>query len=118
MCLVTRTAEDLLFTNARLLGLGYGTEDAIERSYTEDFTVLQPVFLHDTAVIENAVVGPFVNVEAGAKIRDSVVRDSLIGQETTIEDVVLDGSLIGARAHLKASGQALFVEDDEELSLS
>lgn len=118
MCLETRTAEDLLFTNARLLGLGYGTEDAIERSYMEDFTVLPPVFLHETAVIENAVVGPFVNVEAGAIIRGSVVRNSLIGWESTIEDVVLDGSLIGARACVKASGQTLFVEDDEEITLA
>jgi glucose-1-phosphate thymidylyltransferase len=118
MCLVTRTAAELLFTNARLLGLGYGTEDAIERSYMEDFTVLPPVFLHDTAIIENAVIGPFVNVEAGANIRDSIIRNSLIGQESTIEDVVLDGSLIGARAQVKASGHALFVEDDKEILLT
>jgi glucose-1-phosphate thymidylyltransferase len=117
MCLETRTTADLLFTNARLLGLGYGTEDAIERSYMEDFTVLPPVFLHDTAVIENAVIGPFVNVEAGANIRDSVVRNSLIGQESTIEDVVLDGSLIGAHVRIKALGHALFMEDGSELLL-
>jgi glucose-1-phosphate thymidylyltransferase len=117
MCLETRTAADLLFTNARLLGLGYGTEDAIERSYMEDFTVLPPVFLHDTAVIENAVIGPFVNVEAGANIRDSIIRNSLIGRESTIEDVVLDGSLIGANVRIKASGHALVVEDGSELLL-
>jgi NDP-sugar pyrophosphorylase family protein len=117
MCLETRTAADLLFTNARLLGLGYGTEDAIERSYMEDFTVLPPVFLHDTAVIENAVIGPFVNVEAGVNIRDSIIRNSLIGQESIIEDVVLDGSLIGAHVRIKGSGRALFVEDGSEFLL-
>jgi hypothetical protein len=50
--------EGLLFANARLLGLGYGSEDAVERSYVEDFTVIPPVFLHETAEIENSVVGP------------------------------------------------------------
>jgi NDP-sugar pyrophosphorylase family protein len=118
MCLETRTAADLLFTNARLLGLGYGTEDAIERSYMEDFTVLPPVFLHETAVIENAVIGPFANIEAGAMIKDSIVRDSLIGRESTISDVVLDGSIIGARVQLSASGHALFVEDNSQVSLN
>jgi glucose-1-phosphate thymidylyltransferase len=115
MCLETRTAEDLLFTNARLLGLGYGTADAIERSYMEDFTLLPPVFLHESAVIENAVIGPYVNVEAGAIIRDSVVRNSLIGRESAVTEVVLDGSIIGANAQVKASGQSLFVEDNAEI---
>jgi glucose-1-phosphate thymidylyltransferase len=118
MCLETRTAAELLLANARLLGLGYGTEDAIERSYREDFMVLPPVFLHETAVIENAVIGPFANVEAGATIRNSVVRNSLIGKKSTIEDVVLDSSLIGAHAYIRAAGHTLIVEDDQELYLT
>ena len=118
MCLQIRTAGELLFANARLLGLGYGTENAIERSYIEDFTVLPPVFLHESAVIENAVVGPFVNVEAGAVIRDSVVRNSLIGKESIIMDVVLDGSIIGTCAQVKGSGRKLLVEDNTEISLA
>jgi glucose-1-phosphate thymidylyltransferase len=116
MSLETKTAADLLFANARLLGLGYGTEDAIERSYMEDFTVLPPVYMHETAVIENAVIGPFANIEAGAIIRDSVVRNSLIGRDSDILNVVLDGSIIGANAQVSASGHALFVEDNAQVT--
>lgn len=118
MCLDTRTSENLLIANARLLGLGFGSEDAIERSYVEDFTVLPPVFLHETAVIENAVIGPFANIEAGARISGSIVRSSLIGKESTIDNAILDGSIIGSRAHVIASGHTLIVEDNEEISLT
>ena len=117
LCLDTGTLDGMLFANARLLGLGYGTEDAIERSYVEDFTVIPPVFLHETAVIENAVIGPFTNVEAGARISNSVVRNSLLGRESTIENAVLDGSFIGPRARVMASGAALVVEEDMEITL-
>ena len=117
ICLNTSTIDGLLLANARLLGLGYGSDDAIERSYVEDFTVIPPVFLHETAVIENAVVGPFANIEAGARIGNSVISNSLIGAESTIENAVLDGSLVGSRAHVQDSGTALIVEDDRKLLL-
>jgi glucose-1-phosphate thymidylyltransferase len=117
ICLDTAATAGLLFTNARLLGLGYGSEDAIERSYVEDFTVLPPVFLHETAVIDSSVIGPFANIEAGAKISGSIIRSSLIGAESTIENAILDSSLIGRRARIKATGHALFIEDNKEIDL-
>ncbi len=85
----------MLHANARLLRLAHGSQDAIERSYAEDFTVIPPVFLHETAVIENSVIGPFVNLEAHAAVRDSIVRNSLIGIRTEIADAILADSLIG-----------------------
>jgi glucose-1-phosphate thymidylyltransferase len=110
------TIDGLLFANARLLGLGYGSDDAIERSYVEDFTVIPPVFLHETAEIENSVVGPFTNVEAGARISSSVVRNSLLGRDSAVHNVVLDGSIIGPRARLESAGAALIVEEGTEVT--
>jgi glucose-1-phosphate thymidylyltransferase len=102
-CLDTRTAASMLYANARLLRLNHGSQDAIERSYAEDFTVIPPVFLHETAVIENAVIGPFVNLEAQAAVRNSVVSNSLIGVGAQVTDAVLDASIIGS--HAAVSGQ-------------
>ncbi len=117
LCLDTRAAGDLIEANARLLGLGYGSEDAIERSYVEDFTVIPPVFIHESAYVENAVVGPFTNVEAGAEIRNSVVRNTLIGVQATVENAVLDGSVIGDRAHVSATGHAILAENETNVML-
>ncbi len=117
LCLDTHTVEGLLLANARLLGLGYGSEDAIERSYAEDFTVLPPVFLHQSAVIENSVIGPFVNLEAGSVVRGSVVGNTLIGANSRIENAVLDGSLIGESAHVRAQAHVLRVDSASETML-
>ncbi len=110
------TIEGLLYANARLLGLGYGSEDAIERSYVEDFTVIPPVFLHETAVIEYSVIGPFTNVEAGATISSSVVRNTLLGRDSAVENVVLDGSIIGSHARVEGAGVALIVEEEKNVT--
>ncbi len=117
MSLDTSSIEGFHFANSRLLGLGYGSEDAIERSYVEDFTVIPPVFLHETAVIENSVIGPFANIEAGARIRNSVVGNSLVGKQSTIENVVLDGSLIGDHARVQAARNSVIIGNETELDL-
>ncbi len=114
-CFGTGSAERLLHANARLMQLGYCSEDAIERSYSEEFTVLPPVFLHETAVIENSVVGPFVNLEAGAVVRNCVVRNTFIGEGAEIEDAVIENSFIGQRGHVLGLKHTVIVGDDTRL---
>lgn len=112
-CFGTGSAELLLHANARLMQLGYCSEDAIERSYIEEFTVLPPVFLHETAVIENSVIGPFVNIEAGAVIKNCIVRSSFIGKEAEVEDAVIENSFIGQRGRFTGNMKTVIVGDDD-----
>jgi glucose-1-phosphate thymidylyltransferase len=116
-CLDTRSVENMLNANARLLWLDHGTQDAIERSYAEDFTVLPPVFLHETAVIENSVIGPFVNIEAHATVRNSIVRNSLIGTGTKIADAILNDSLIGDAAVITGLKSTVIAGDGAVIEL-
>jgi hypothetical protein len=108
--------ELLLHTNARLLGLGSGSEDAIERSYVEDFTVLPPVYLADSAVVSGAVIGPYTSVEAGATIRNSVVSNSIVGANSQISHMILDSAVIGDGARVNGRAERLLVGDNGECS--
>jgi glucose-1-phosphate thymidylyltransferase len=107
----------LLEANKRLLGMGYGSEDAVERSYGEDFTVLPPVFIDETAVVTNTVIGPYVSIAAGATLKDAVVRNSIIDAGAAITDCILDGALIGENAKITGKGKALFVGDNSIIDL-
>lgn len=111
----TGNPADMLQTNERLLGLGYGSEDAIDRSYGEDFTVIPPVFLHETAVIDNCVIGPYVTIGENVQMSRSVVSNSIIEADATLEDVNLDQSLIGKNATLKGASRTVFVGDNSEV---
>jgi hypothetical protein len=104
----------LLQAHARLLGLGSGSTDAIERSYVEDFTVLPPVYLDESAVVYGAVVGPYTSVEAGATIRHSIVRNSIIGAGAQISHALLDHAIIGEKATVSGRAAALLLGDNEE----
>lgn len=108
---------DMLHTNERLLGLGYGSEDAIDRSYGEDFTVIPPVFIHETAVVDNCVIGPYVTIGKNVRMQRCIVRNSIIDAGSTLENVNLDHSLIGESVTLKSGAHTLFVGDNSRIEL-
>jgi len=111
------TPEAILDTNRRLLAVGYGSTDALERSFTDGFTVVPPVYIHPTADIEAAVIGPYANIEAEVTIRNAVVRNSIIDPGAHIQDCVLENALIGENASVIGQGKAIFVGDDSSVDV-
>lgn len=107
----------ILATNARLLQLGFNTQDAIERSYGEDFTVMAPVYIHPDAKIEHSVIGPYVSVGADAVIRNSVISNSIIDPKAIVENTVLAHALVGEKAEVVGTPKALFVGDNSKVEL-
>lgn len=108
----------ILDANARMLGLGHGiSEDIIERSYAEEFLALPPIHLHETAEVEASVLGPYVSVAAGATIKNSIIRNSIIDAGAHIENAIISDSLIGENATIKGNVSSMFVGDDSRVDL-
>lgn len=110
--------QNILDTNTRLLSIGYNTQDALERSFAEEFMVVPPVYIHPSARIENSVIGPYASIEADVIVRDSLVRNSIIDRGAQIENVVLEGSLIGEAAEVTGRPHRLFVGDNSRVDLA
>ena len=107
----------MLKANTRLLGLGFGSEDIIDRSYGDDFTALPPVYLHETAVVDGAVLGPYTSIAADAFIKSSIIRNSIIDAGAHIENCILDGALVGENVKLIGKSVKLFVGDNAIIEL-
>lgn len=103
----------LLAANARLLSFGRSSAEAIERSYSEEFTVVPPVFIHDEATVESSVIASQTSIAAGAIIRNSVLHRCLIGPGAVVENAVLDGALIGAGARVSGPLRPLLLPDGQ-----
>ena len=90
----------VLSTNRYLLRKGGmdNSQDAMEQY--ETVIIIPPVNIHPSAVIERAVIGPDVSVAADCHVRDSIVRNSIIGEGSHIEDALLTKSLIGKNAYV------------------
>lgn len=104
--------EHILNTNARLLAVGFHSDDLIERSYLEDFTAMPPAFLHESATANAAVIGPYASIGANVTIKNAIVRNSIIDEGAIIENCILDGALVGQRAQVRGQGLSMFVGDD------
>ncbi len=83
------TQQSLLDTNRYLLEKD-GCFEPRERA-----VIVPPVFIHDSARIENSVVGPNVSVGPDAEIHRSVIRNSIINGKVRLEHVILEGSILG-----------------------
>lgn len=107
------TVEALLHANRYLLDNGHEQEPAT----TAHSVIVPPVHIAPTAKIEHSVVGPHVSVAAGAAILDSVVTDSIVGEDASISGVALTSSLVGSNAVVRSSHRRLNVGDSSVVEL-
>lgn len=76
-----------------------------------------PVAIAPTATIEESVIGPHVSIADGARVVRSVIRNSIVNRNATVEHVVLDGSLIGEGAYLEGRPTRVNLGDDSEIQM-
>ena len=106
------TMPQLLQTNQRLLGGGFSSADALERSYTEEFGVIPPVFIHKDAEIYSSMIGPYVSIGAGAVVENTVLRDTIIEAGADVREIVLETTHVGANARLSGKPVSVIAADD------
>jgi len=88
--------ETLLETNRHVLETSRGRRPAD----AEGVTVHDPVHVADGVTLERCEIGPNVTISAGATIRGSTLRDSIVGAGAQVEDSTLRDSLIGDEAQV------------------
>lgn len=104
--------EALLETNRALL-------DAAAATATRPGVVIvPPVALDPSADVLHAVIGPHASIGAGARIRRSVVQNSIVNEGATVEDILLDQSVVGENALVRGAYQRLNVGDSSEVEVS
>ena len=102
--------ETLLETNAHLIRIGRGGVDA--SATVEGVEIVEPVRIEAGVQIRGGRIGPDVTLEAGTRVENSQIRNSVIGADAVLENVDLRDSLVGARAVLRGMTGSLSVTDD------
>ena len=106
--------ETLLETNRELLELKGPPSPP---PHPEGSVIVPPVAIDPGAVIERSIVGPFVSIAAGATVRESIVRDSIVNEDAVVEQILLDGSVIGENALVRGTFRHLNVGDSSEVRM-
>ena len=104
--------ETLLETNRRLLAK---TKLVMKRKGS---LILPPVFISKSAQVENCILGPNVSVADQAVLKNSIIRNTIIGEKARVENTTMDSSLIGNHAQVKGIFRQLNVGDSSEINLT
>lgn len=103
-------------TNGRMLEF-MGVEAQTHPGATiEDSIVIPPCLIQEGAVLRRSIVGPRVTVGPGTIIESSVITDSLIGSETELRHVHIDGSMIGSHARVHRSPEDISLGDHSSIA--
>jgi glucose-1-phosphate thymidylyltransferase len=101
--------ETLLETNRQLLA------KMKSQRKPQGSVVVPPVFIPDSAQVNNCILGPNVSVGERAVLKDSIIRDSIIGEQARVESSTLDSSLVGNRAKITGAFRRINVGDSSEI---
>lgn len=82
-------------TNGRYLDFIKNSDLIASSAKLHEAVIIPPVFVGENVHIARSVVGPYVSVGAGSIIQDSVVRNSIIGENTSLKGVHSQNSMVG-----------------------
>ena len=83
--------ETLLETNRYLLENGR----ALRPNVGDDVIIVDPVRIAPDVELDECTIGPNVTIEEGAAVRDSLIREAIVGRGARVQDCELEQILIG-----------------------
>jgi len=79
--------------------------------------IVPPVYISETAQIENSVIGPDVSIGDETLIKRSIIKNSIVGMGAQLTSVIIENSLIGSDANLQGAVHHLNIGDSAEIKL-
>lgn len=98
-------------TNQRILTLTADQVSIPASANISESVILPPCFIGEHVRIERSVIGPHVSIGDGTTVADSRIQNTLIQNNSTIENKLLSGSMVGNHAKLLGRSQDISVGD-------
>ena len=73
--------------------------------------IIPPCYIGENVVLTNAIVGPHVSIGANSKLGDVVIKNSIVQSNVSIQNAVLENSMIGMYAKYKGTKQDISISD-------
>lgn len=102
-----------VYTNSRVLHfMQQAGEKMIDDSVEmENSIVIQPSFIGKNCVLKNAIIGPNAAVGEGCKIEKTVLSNSIVQNNTTLKNAVIDNAMIGSHVVYYGESKDLSIGD-------
>ncbi len=106
-----------VYSNQRVLENEFneGKDNVSPKATLEDCIVIDPCFIGDNAEIRNSIVGPHVSIGKNSIINDSMIKNTIIQNETKINGALISDSMIGNYVSYKGGWNELSIGDYTEI---
>jgi glucose-1-phosphate thymidylyltransferase len=105
--------EAILETNRILLEKGgHGN---ILPPKKEGVTIIPPVSIAPDVSLDSVVIGPHVSIAKGCILSRVIIRESIVDEGTSIQDMVIENSLIGRDVVLKGKAEQFNLGDNSQV---
>ncbi|MCX7862213.1 MAG: sugar phosphate nucleotidyltransferase [Bacteroidales bacterium] len=109
--------EATLLTNKRILELSSPDELIMPQAKIVNSVIIPPCFVGIDTIIENSVIGPYVSVGKGTIVKNCIVQNSIIQRYSSIENLLLNESIVGNNSDILGKFKNLNVGDYNTLTL-
>lgn len=103
----------LLETNALLLDKQELKEES--GGVFKNTIIIEPVHIGKDCVLDSCIIGPHVSISNGVKMKGSIIKNSIIGANSVLEEVVLADSVIGNDTAIRGVKQSLNLGDNTQI---
>lgn len=108
--------EAVVHANQRILDIKKNEPMISATAMTGNAVIIQPCFIGDNVVIKNSVIGPFVSIGKNTHIENAIIKNSVVGDETLIQDANLANCMIGNFVEYKGRQSELSISDYSKYS--
>ncbi|MGZ9164277.1 MAG: sugar phosphate nucleotidyltransferase [Anaerolineales bacterium] len=109
------TPEAILDTNAYLLR--HPSEARPDNKISHSTILIEPVYVHPSSQIRNSIIGPNVSIGANCVIEHSILKDTIVDDNSNLTTASFTNSLIGRGCSVKGRGMQQVIADHDEFEL-
>ncbi len=80
--------------------------------------VVPPVWIHDSATIQNSIIGPNVSIAKEAVVRDSIIAESIVSEYASVERIILRESIVGYNAEVSGRATSVNIGESSKLEMA
>ena len=88
---------------------------SVSKKFDNNVVINRPVFIADDVQISNSVIGPYTTIDKGSIVKESIIKNSIIGSNAFVSRSLLDNSIIGNNSAIRGTFKRLNSGDFSEI---
>ena len=105
-----------VYTNQRVLEFDKGKASLKGKNIkSTNSLIIEPCFIGDDVELVNSIIGPHVSLGAGTKVRNSIVRNSIVQSAAQIKLANISDSMLGTGAEVTGKAADLSISDYSQI---